>query len=142
MLGSINPYIGTAFTIINTICIFLKNKVRLIKNLNFDIKINKLKNSKNSLSVKLQELNTLKEQGLITKEDYNNKKINYTYLLLYFSVGFCVSLGISQYCPYLNTPSILPSSQYICTRLGEMPHSSAQSLTLLCLCEIISQSIL
>ena len=54
--------------------IFIKNKVRLIKNLNFDIKINKLKNSKNSLSAKLQELNTLKEQGLITEENYNNKK--------------------------------------------------------------------
>ena len=44
----------------------LKNKIK------FSIKLNHTSNS--SLSDKLQELAKLKEQGLITEEDYNNKK--------------------------------------------------------------------
>lgn len=44
----------------------LKNKIK------FGIKLNQVSSS--SLSDKLQELAKLKEQGLITEEDYNNKK--------------------------------------------------------------------
>ena len=56
--------------------------IKLIKKVNFLFLINKFKilfdnflqGNRSGLSAKLQELNALKEQGLITEEDYNNKK--------------------------------------------------------------------
>lgn len=47
-------------------------QLKSIKSINFNIK--PIKNRKSNLSIKLQELNALKEQGLITEEDYNKKK--------------------------------------------------------------------
>ena len=54
------------------VCLIIIKHIKPIKSIKFNIK--PIKNKKSNLSIKLQELNALKEQGLITEEDYNNKK--------------------------------------------------------------------
>lgn len=54
------------FNFVKSIVCKLKNKIKFNTKLKHD--------SSSSLAEKLQELSKLKEQGLITEEDYNNKK--------------------------------------------------------------------
>jgi ABC-type multidrug transport system fused ATPase/permease subunit len=64
-----------SFYICAFILYFITFIVKKVKSINFkSIKIKLSANNKSNLTQKLEELNKLKEQGLITEEDYNNKK--------------------------------------------------------------------
>lgn len=92
--GNFYPYLLLTFAIILLfplcicICLLLEKILVIFVNAIKTVNIKKLKlniksnpNKKSDLTNKLQELNSLKEQGLITEEDYNKKKDE---LLKYF----------------------------------------------------------
>lgn len=67
-----------SFYICKLISFLIKALINKVKRINFkginSVKFKFPSNNKSNLTQKLEELNKLKEQGLITEEDYNNKK--------------------------------------------------------------------